>query len=74
MNERINLRFNDFTPEVATFMLNCARLFAVDKVRGAAGPRHGIAYSSHGGHVCFAYWTKARAVVVVEQQPKEGQR
>lgn len=73
MNERINLRFHDFSPEVAAFMLACARSFAVSKMDGRPGPGHGTGFRSPGGRVCHAYWTKARAIVVVEQAPVEAE-
>lgn len=71
MNERIHLRFQDYSPEVATFMLSCARDFMADKPNGAAGPGHGTGFR-HGVRWCFAYWTRARAVVVVEHKQKEA--
>jgi len=73
MNERINLRFHDFSPKVATFMLACARDFAVSKMDGRAGPDHGTTYRSHGGLVVSAHWTKSRAITVVEQAPRESE-
>lgn len=69
---RITLRMKKHDPTKAAFMLSCAQWFATEKAGGPPGPGHGTAYSSHGGHVCYAYWTKARAVVVVEQTNVES--
>jgi hypothetical protein len=65
MNERINLRFIDYDPLRAEAMLGIARRFAVEK----AGARHGVSgctVYAFKGWSCRAYWTQARAVVVVE--------
>jgi hypothetical protein len=65
VGEVIHLRFTDYTPDKAAFMLKCARSFAVSKLEGKTGARAGTVYRR--GELCFlAYWTGTRAVVVKE--------
>lgn len=65
--EVIHLRFHEYTPEKAASMLAAARDFAVTKIDGRPGLRHGSWYGPIGGPVRYiAYWTKTRAVTVME--------
>jgi hypothetical protein len=69
-DEVITMRFEEFEPELAAWMLTCARSFAVAKVDGRPGERGGVVYTRpYRAWGCVAYWTKARAVVV-RQLPK----
>lgn len=71
MNEVMTLRFVDFDPHLAAWMVECGRSFATMKAGGPTGQRRGVAFARPSREwVCFAYWTQKRAVVVVEQ-PKE---
>lgn len=57
------------TPDKAIVMLDVARTFAVEKIGGPPGPRHGTSYRwRNRALTVLAYWTKARAVVVAEQK------
>ena len=65
MNERINLRLIEYDPLRANAMLRIARQFAVEKAGGRPGVG-GCTVYAFDGWSCHAYWTEARAVVVVE--------
>lgn len=68
---RITLRLLKQDPAMASFMLSCAQSFAASKAGGPGGPQHGCAFAARDGSVCYAYWTKARSVVVIEQAKME---
>ena len=70
----VTLRFRGTDTSASEFMLTCAHAFAKDKREGKAGPRYGTACSSNDYRVCFVHWTKARAIVVTEQDPIRGLR
>jgi hypothetical protein len=70
VNEVLTLRFVDYEPALAEWMLGCGRTFASSKPDGRPGERHGALFH-WGSHHCIAFWTKARTVVVREL-PKNG--
>lgn len=65
MNERITLRFREYDPELAHWLLDVARSFAVTFINRQSGVRCAVGYSRNGWKA-HAYWTRARAVVVVD--------
>lgn len=71
-NERIRLDFVEFEPWKAATMVHFARYFAVSKLDGRPGQRHGTAATYDGGLVLFAYWTPSRMVVVREEREVAG--
>ena len=70
-NEQIRLHFLDFDPDRAHWMVDVARHFAVSKLGGQAGLRHGTVYrdSVKGNPITvIAYYTASRMVVVREKE------
>lgn len=69
----MRLDFIEYSPQKAALMLWFGRCFAVSKIGGRAGVRHGTVFGDdcEGESLrAVAYWTSAR-MVVVRELPQE---